>query len=200
MLHATEKQCTFSEMINKSHIVGYVREHARHPVKGQRTLMADHGIAKVYTDLAMLIRQRRKGSAGIVAVKRMMLLADPKALRKGGGMRHSLRAAVAAIEAAGETILELDTGRRRDDPLVSEAMMLDAWDDLARTRETTRDAGRPKRVWSDEQRTIMQIHWRDLRHRTNRDAVAAINASGVKCSVSQVIKLLGASGRALGPK
>lgn len=187
-------------MIHKQHIVGFRRKHARHSLPSQTIALEAVGVTKIYDDLDLCIRQRRRGKDDMVAVVRLLLLADPSRRYQAGGMRQALYKAVDAIEAAGASILEVDTGRTTADARQRDMMIRDAVDDLARTRKGTRRPGRPNRVWTDEQRTIMQIHWRDLRHLTNRDAVAAINASGVKCSVSQVIKLLGASGRPLGPK
>lgn len=187
-------------MATKTHIVGYRRKHARHSLPSQTVALEAAGVIKIHDDLDLCIRQRRRRHGDVVAVTRLMLLADPSRRYQAGGMRQALYKAIDAIEAAGATILELETGRSTSDPRQRDQMIRDAIDDLARTRKGTRRPGRPRRVWTDEQRTIMEIHWRDLRHRTNRDAVAQINANGVRCSVSQVIKLLGASGRALGPK
>lgn len=161
--------------------------------------MAVHGIAKIYTDIALLVRQRRKGNGDVVAVKRLMLLAEPKALRKLGGQRQSLRDAISAIERAGATILELDTGRRRDDKAVREAMLLDAIDELSRTRALSDRIGRPPKVWTDEQKRVMTRHWFDHgKYMSNQAAVRAINADGVAVTVSQVHKLLGPSRRMAG--
>lgn len=187
-------------MTTKANIVGYRRKHARHSLPSQTVALEAAGVAKIYDDLDLCIRQRRRRHGDVVAVTRLMLLADPGRRYQPGGMRQALYKAIDAIEAAGATILEIDTGRSTADARQRDQMIRDAVDDLARTRKGTRRPGRPNRVWTAEQRTIMEIHWRDVRHRTNRDAVASINASGVRCSVSQVIKLLGASGRALGPK
>lgn len=189
-------------MINKQDIlvVGFERQHSRHPLNEQRRLFELNGVTRVYNDLALCIRQRRKGKGDVVAVKRLMLLADPKHPRQWGGVRQSMREAVQAIEKAGATILELDTGRRRDDPAVREDMMLDAINDLSRTRREHEVPGRPRRVWSPEQETIMRLHWFDLRHETNKSAAKAVQRDGVPASVSMIFKKLGPSGRSIGPK
>jgi hypothetical protein len=180
-------------------IVGFVRTDVRHSLQEQQRLMAVHGITKIYEDLDLCIRQRRKGYGDVVAVKRLALFADPKHLRHKGGMRHSMRAAVEALERAGATILELDTGRRRDDPSVREAMMLDAIDQLSRSRYKSQNIGRPRKEWTPEQLTIMRLHWFDhVRHHSNEAAAAAIRADGVQVSASQVHKLLGPSRRLAG--
>ena len=189
-------------MITKQDIlvVGFERQHSRHPLNEQRRLFELHGVTRVYNDLALCVRQRRKGKGDVVAVKRLMLLADPAFPRSKGGVRQSMREAVQAIEKAGATILELDTGRRRDDPAVREDMMLDAINDLSRTRREHEVPGRPRRVWSPEQETIMRLHWFDLRHETNKAAAKAVQRDGVPASVSMIFKKLGPSGRSIGPK
>lgn len=189
-------------MINKQDIlvVGFERAHSRHPLAEQRRLFALHGVTRVYRDLALCVRQRRKRAGDVVAVKRLMLLADPKHPRQWGGVRQSMREAVQAIERAGATILELDTGRRRDDPAVREDMMLDAINDLSRTRRQHEVPGRPRRTWSAEQVRIMKGHWESNKHLTNEDAAAAVRADGVKATASIIGKLLGKSGRPSGPK
>ena len=189
-------------MIQKDNIlvVAFERPHSRHPVGEQRRLFDLAGIKKVYKDLGVCVRQRRKGKGDVVAVKRLMLLADPEYPRSKGGVRQSMRDAVRAIEKAGATIWELDTGRRRDDPLVSEDMLLDAINELSRTRRKNDVPGRPTRKWTADQMTIMQMHWFDLRHETNEDAARAVRASGVPATVSILSKLLKKSGRPSGPK
>lgn len=180
--------------------VGFERKHSRHKLDMQRKLFETHGITRIYSNLDLCIRQRRKGMGDVVAVKRLMLLADPMWPRSKGGVRQSMREAVQAIERAGATILELDTGRRRDDPAVREDMMLDAINDLSRTRREHEVPGRPRRVWSPEQETIMRLHWFDLRHETNKAAAKAVQRDGVPASVSMIFKKLGPSGRSIGPK
>lgn len=189
-------------MINKQDIlvVAFERPHSRHPVGEQRRLFDLHDISKIYRDLALCVRQRRKGAGDVVAVKRLMLLADPSFHRSKGGVRQSMREAVLAIEKAGATILELDTGRRRDDPAAREEMMLDAYDDLGRTRRKHEVPGRPRRTWTPEQMEIMRMHWFNLRHATNEAAAKAVRNSGVKATTSIIGKLLGKSGRPSGPK
>jgi hypothetical protein len=197
----SQKSRYFSEMHQNGTpiIVGFVRTDVRHSLQEQQRLMAVHGITKIYEDLDLCIRQRRKGYGDVVAVKRLALFADPKHLRHKVGMRHSMRAAIEALERAGATILELDTGRRRDDPAVREAMMLDAIDQLSRSRYKSQNIGRPRKEWTPEQKTIMRLHWFDhVRHHSNEAAAAAIRSDGVQASMSQVHKVLGPSRRAAG--
>lgn len=189
-------------MTHKAQIVGYVRQHARHSLASQRALMAEHGIAKVYDDLDLLLRQRRRGAGDVVAVKRLMLLADPRSLRKAGGMRQSLYKTVDAIEAAGATILELESNRSTGVARERDLAMRDAVDELARTRAGTGRPGRPPKPWTAEQIATMREHWFSRLHPTNEAAVAAIVAAGVKgATVSNVYRAMRAgSGRGPGPK
>lgn len=181
--------------------VGFIREHHKHSLRSQRGLMASHCITKVYEDLALCIQQRRKGQGDVVAVKRLALLADPKQKRRPGGMRQALYKAVDEIEAAGAYVIELDTGRTTQSPRDRDMMLRDAIDELSRTRYGSRKIGRPARQWTPEQRTIMRLHWFDIRHATNRDAVAAMRADGlVGITESIALKLLKGSGRNPGPK
>lgn len=180
-------------------IVGFVRATPRHAVQEQQRLMVLHGVFKVYDDIDLCIRQRRKNNGDVVAVTRLVVLADPRRRTTKGGMRQSLLDTVAAIEAAGATLVELTTERRRDDPVVREAMLLDAINELSRTRRGANKIGRPPRVWTDEQLTIMRMHWFDhANHATNDSAVRAINADGVTATASQIVKKLGPSKRAAG--
>lgn len=180
--------------------VGFERKHSRHKLDVQRKLFETHGITRVYSNLDLCIRQRRKGMGDVVAVKRLMLLADPTWPRSKGGLRQSMINALQALEKAGATVLELDTGNRRDDPTVRETMLLRAINELSRSRCIRDVTGRPRRVWSQEQLAIMKLHWESNKHRTNAEAVAAMARDGVKASASQVYKALGKSMRAYGPK
>lgn len=183
-------------------VVGFVREHPKreHSEQSQRDALERAGVAKVYTDLALCIRQRRRGHGDVIAVKRLHLLADPKRARVKGGLRRALYDALDAIEAAGGAVLETDTQRVSSDRKQRDAMIRDAVDDLSRTRVTARKIGRPAIEWTKDQQTIMRMHWFSRKHATDRVAFAAILADGVAASMRQVRKICGKSGRAMGPK
>lgn len=193
-------RCYFSKMIHKGQIVGFVRKHVRHSLPSQRDAMAHHGITKVYDDLALCVRQRRKGAADVIAVKRLQLLADPAHRRKLGGMRQSLYAALDAIETAGASVWELDTDRRTLDQRQRDLMLREAIDTMSRARPSARPPGRPQKVWTPEQQTIMRLHWHSTKHATDDAAVAAIRADGVPAAKRQVHRVLGPSGRRGGSK
>lgn len=187
-------------MIHKGTVVGFIRKHVRHALPPQRDLMAQHDITKVYEDLPLCIRHCRKGQGDVVAVARLRLLADPACLRKAGGMRASLYAALDALEAAGASIWELETGRRSTEPRERDAMLREAIDAMSRSRPGARPPGRPKKSWTPEQQTIMRLHWHSNRHATDSDAVAAIRADGVPAAKNQVRRVCGSSGRRGGAK
>lgn len=153
-----------------------------------------HAIAKRYTDRALLIRQRRSGD--VVAVKRLMLLAAPN--RKAGGTRADLYAAIDALEAAGATVLELETGRSTSDRKQRDGLIRDAVDDLAQTRKGTGRTGRKSTTHSPEQIAIIRLHWYDLRHPTNEYAIEAMARDGVKVTTRQISKYCKGSGRPIG--
>lgn len=183
-------------MIHKTTILGYIRAHPRHTAAAQAALMEARGIVKRYTDLGLLMRQVRRGD--VIAVKRAMLLADPAKRRARGGMRASLYATIDAIHEAGASVLELDTGTSSAKAAGRREIERGAVDDLAQTRKGLRKVGRPARDWTPEQKTIMRLHWHDLRHPTNDAALAAMAASGVPASIRQVLKVCGKSGRRAG--
>lgn len=187
-------------MIKTRHIVGFVRRHSRHSLPAQQDAMRRHDVAKVHDDLALCIRQRRKGHGDVVAVVRLRLLADPAHRRKAGGMRASLYAALDAIEATGASVWELDTDRRTTDPRERDMMLREAIDAMSRARPSARPPGRPLKSWSAEQQTIMRLHWHSNRHATDDAAVAAIQADGVPAAKRQVRRVCGSSGRRGGPK
>lgn len=180
------------------HIVGFVRATPRHSMQEQQRLMVLHAVFRVYDDIDLCIRQRRKNHGDVVAVTRLLVLADPRRRTTKGGIRQSLIDTVNAIEAAGATIMELETERRRDNPEHREPMLIDAINELSRTRKGTNKIGRPRRVWTDEQLTAMKAIWFDHRILTNIIAAEKIREAGVKATVAQIQKLLGPSQRVAG--
>lgn len=192
-------------MIHKGTIVGFVRKHPRFSERAQRDAMLRHGIAKIYTDLDLCIRQRRKGHGDVVAVARAMLLADPRERRKNGGMRQAMWAALDRIEETGSTVWEVETDRRTSDPRQRDMIIRDNENTLARSRPTARPPGRPAAKWSDEARAVMWRHWPSLAYDTDSEALAAINKALAEIKVRkatsrQVKRVCGPSGRRGGPK
>jgi hypothetical protein len=189
----------FSQMSATHQIVGFVRESDKHTLDAQRAAMKRARVDKTYTNLDLCIRQRRRNLGDVIAVHRAMLLADPADKRKLGGLRGSFRRNLDRLEAAGAVLLELDTGltslKRRD----RDAMVRAAEDELGRIRRYSR-TGRPNRVWGKDELAVMRLHWFSREHLTNKAAVAAMHADGVRVSMSQVYRALGKSNRELGPK
>lgn len=186
-------------MVIKQHIVGFVRKSDRRTLEAQRASMARAHVTRVYDDLDLCIRQRRRGHGDVVAVHRLMVLADPKDRRKLGGLRASFRVHLDRLEDAGAVVLELDTGRTSANPRDRDLMIRAAEDELGRVRRYSK-TGRPARVWGKEELAVMRLHWFSREHDTNKDAVAAMVRDGVRVSASQAYKALGKSGRELGPK
>lgn len=187
-------------MVQNVHKVAFVRDDRKISLKSQRAAAEAAGITRVYADLAMLVRQRRKGLGDVVAVRRLHLLADPSARRRKGGLRQSMWNAIDAIEATGSSIFELDTllsSLRQDE---RDAMIRAALDTLAQTRERSDKIGRPPTPRAEDDLRVMREHWFSTRHATNRDAIAAMDADGLKTTASVVGKLLGPSGRLPGTR
>lgn len=192
-------------MITKSTIVGYVRKHPRHSEKAQREALQRHGISKIYTDIDLCIRQRRKGHGDVVAVTRALLLADPRDLRKSGGLRQSMWTAIDRIEAKGAAVWEINTDLRTSDPRQRDAIIRANVDALARTRPNAQPPGRPPATWSDEAKAIMWRRWPSMAYDTDGAALDAINAALAEIDVraatlKQVKRVCGPSGRRGGPK
>lgn len=187
-------------MAKKPFIVGYRRKHAKHTLQAQDNLFERNGVAKVYDDLDLCMRQRRVGSGDIVAVKRLLLLADPKRLRQKGGLRQSMMDVIWAFDAKGVSVWEIDTNRSTGEKAHREMLIMDNVDELAKTRASTNRTGRPKITFSPEQQIIICLHWKNLDHDTDGDAHKAILATGIKVSMKKVKEICGPSGRKGGPK
>lgn len=175
--------------------VAFVCEHPRRSKKAQIAAVKAAGVTRVYEDWPLLIRQRRKGHGDIVVVCSLHLIADPKRRTVKGGMRQSVFDRMRELRTVGAYVFELDSGRSSSNEDERDAMMAEAFDILANSRARSDRIGRPPKVYSDDQQTIMRIHWKSRDHATNRIALKAMEADGVKVSVQQVTKLLGPSGR-----
>lgn len=183
-------------MFHKSqYIVGFVRTHARHSLKAQRTALTAVGVEKIYEeDIELLIKQRREGRGDVVAITDAHLLADPKTKRKKGGLRAEFYRITDALHLKGVTIWELSTNYVSSDTRQRELMNRKAVDTMSRARIYDK-IGRPPKVWSPEQRAIIEKHWFSTAHLTNAAAISAIRKAGVQCSASQAAKLMGKSNR-----
>lgn len=175
--------------------VAFVRDDARRSKPGQIASLKAAGIARIYEDWALLIRQRRKGHGDIVVICSLYLIADPARRTVKGGMRQSVFDRMRELREIGASVFELDSGRSSSNEAERDDMLSEAFDRLANSRARSDRIGRPPKTWTDDQQTIMRIHWKSRDHVTNRDALKAMAADGVKVSVQQVTKVLGPSGR-----
>lgn len=184
-------------MHNKTqpYVVGFVRDHPKHRIGPQKVAMEKHGIRKVYTDLPLLIRQRIKGIGDVVAVTHAMLLADIKDTRKKGGLSASFYRAFDALEAKGVSIWELSTDLRSTRLADRDKITRTATQELSRYRALSNKVGRPAREWPEREMQIMKLHYYSTKHARDADALAAIQAAGVKITYMQLRHALGASGR-----
>lgn len=190
----------FRNMSKKPHTVAFVRQHPKRSMAAQHALAERHGIpkARVYTDLDLCIRQRRRGHGDVVAVAWLPLLADPKRKRAKGGLRQAMMDVIWAFDATETAVLELETMRSTADKAARERLIMDAIDDIARVRSGVRRPGRPEIAWTDAQKATMEAHWYSRKHATDGAALAAIHAAGVNASARQVRKVCGPSGRTPG--
>ena len=186
-------------MSKGAHIVGFIRASDKRTLAVQKAAMERAKVARVYDDLDLCIKQRRRGHGDVVAVYRLMVLADPRDRRKLGGLRASFRVHLDRLEDVGAVVLELDTGRSTAVPRERDLMIRDAEDELGRVRRYSR-TGRPNRAWSAAELAVMRRHWFSREHASNTAAVGAMHVDGVRVSASQVYKALGKSGRDIGPK
>jgi hypothetical protein len=175
--------------------VAFVRDDARRPKRAQIATVKAAGIVRVYEDWALLIRQRRKGHGDVVVVCSLYLVADPKRRTVKGGMRQSVFDRLREMRQVGASVFELDTGRSSSNEDERDAMLAEAFERLSQSRAHSDRIGRPPKVYTDDQKTIMRLHWTSMKHPTNRDALKAMADDGVRVSVQQVTKLLGPSGR-----
>lgn len=179
---------------------GYVRPLGRLTASGQLARLKEHGLLReqIYVEgdgpegLDALTRSVRKGEA--VAVVRLHVLAPPK-LKTADRPRRALWDAIKAIEARGAHIVEVESGRSTATKSERDDMIADAIEALTHSGRSPcrRDgAGRPPKVFSAEQIEQARTAWFDLRHRTNRDAIAA---SPKGWAMTRSYKTFGPSGR-----
>lgn len=179
-------------------VVGFVRPWGgRYPLAAQTAAMEAAGIKRVYDDRELLIRQRRPNDR--VAIHWLHLLTDPKRKYR----RRDLLNALHALEEKGAHVLELATGRTTEFPKTRDMMLVDAMEALGLGRVPSRNTrqGRPSRLWSEKDLSIIRLHWHSGKHATDGAAVEAIRAAGVRNISASIIRKLpgfGNSGRPFG--
>ena len=185
------------------YIVGFIRDAQRRPIGPQRSRMEDRGIRKIYTDLALLIKQRIEGAGDVVAVDLLMLLAEPTDARKLGGKSASLMRVMAALERKGVSIWELDTDLRSTKSAERDKMIAAALASFQRRRYESTKRGRKQSPFSQMQDAIAKPIWFNVMKPDSNKAAAdeiakAFKAAGCprkKLSVAVLLKRLGPSGR-----
>jgi len=175
--------------------VAFVRDDTRRSKRAQTSALTADGIARIYEDWPLLVRQRRKGHGDVVVVCSLYLIADPSRRTVKGGMRQSVFDRLRELRQVGASVFELDSRRSSSNEDERDAMLAEAFERLSQSRARSDRIGRPPRVWTDDQKTIMRLHWESRMHRTNDLAVAAMLKDGVRATVFQVTRLLGPSGR-----
>lgn len=181
--------------------VGYVCGNRRRSERAQRAMLKADGVERIYDDWSLLMRQRRKGRGDVIVVTDLWVIADPARRTVKGGMRQSMIERRAEARQRGASIFELSSGASTLHADEADDMLSRSLDALANTRAMSKTIGRPPKVYSDHEQTIMRLHWHALRkHPTNRDAIAAMASDGVRVSVQMVTRLLGPSGRKPGGK
>lgn len=159
-----------------------------------------HGIPldRIYVEghgpetLDALIRALRKGES--VAVMRLHVLAPVKQ-RTADRPRRAMWDAIKRIEAKGAHIFEVESGRSTSNKSERDDMIADAIEALTHSGRSPRrrdGAGRPPKVFAPEQIEQARTAWFDLRHRTNK---AAIAASPKGWAMSRSYKTFGPSNR-----
>lgn len=182
------------------HLRGYVRPLPRLTASGQIDALTMYGLARnrIYVEgegpetLEALIRALRKGEA--VAVMRLHVLVPPKQ-KTADRPRRALWAAIQAIEVKGAHIIEVETKRTTTFRLDRDDMIADAIEALTHSGRSPRrrdGVGRPPKVFAPEIVEHARTAWFDIRHRTNK---AAIAASPKGWAMSRSYKMFGPSGR-----
>lgn len=190
-------------MSSTVHIRGFVRPDAGLDPDAQHRALVAAGVSCRATyeqgrggeTLAVAIRSLGPGDE--LAVLRAYLLVDVAKVRDASARRIALWDIMGAVDAAGAVVWEVESGRKSATTHERDGMIADAIEVFARSRVRglVRKAGRPRRVWTDSEREIVVRHWHDLRHATNKAAIKAMAADGVKISETDAWRVAGPSGR-----
>jgi len=156
--------------------IGYIRPIKRYTEAGQRETLDAVGCEQVYVEgedretLSEAIQCLRKGDA--LVVHHLFLLAEPKRTTKDRP-RKSLWIHLRAIEAKGATVFEASTGRSSKDK--RDCILFDAIERLSgnvSAENGAKSAGRPPKVFTEEQLAAAKAAWESIKYRTVADAVA----------------------------
>jgi len=156
--------------------IGYIRPIKRYTEAGQREALDAVGCEQVYVEgedretLSEAIQCLRKGDA--LVVHRLFLLAEPKRTTKDRP-RKSLWIHLRAIEAKGATVFEASTGRSSKDK--RDCILFDAIERLSgnvSAENGAQSAGRPPKVFTDDELAQAKAAWESIKHSTVAEAVS----------------------------
>jgi hypothetical protein len=168
----------------ESDIIGVIRDHRWVEVGDQRKRLQAYGCRKML-DLSKgnelgagqpdLLRLAGPGRTFVLV--HAFLLADPKAMRKRGGMKASFDATLKAIEARGSVVRDLETGLTTETKEHRKAVVAVSHSHISRASRGERSAlngkmsqGRPPKWDNPEHRQVMWEEWHSTANRTNVDA------------------------------
>lgn len=201
MLAQCEKLMHISGMGKTTRRIGYVCHTDRLSADAQAKRMRCAGVTDVWREgekagfrHAVLVQtwerlERYVRDGDVIVVDRLFVLAP-----EGRNRHAALIKRMAAVAAKGVHIEDLWRKRSTAKPGERDMMLADAMIDLSRVGRH-KSTGRPKREFSEAEVAAVDLHWRNATHRTDADAVAAINATGAKLTASIIIKRWGKSGR-----
>lgn len=161
---------------------GFVRGSIRHSAGGQRKRLEKAGAHVIYEDgdgyetWAGFANALRKGDTAMVT-----------SLARVGGTRAAIRQALDDVFEKECVLVEIDTGRRTDDPKALYSMVLDAVDELSQDRRAFTPAEARKaalKSWENRRaerapRDKAEAAWFDTKkYRLIEDALASPDMQG----------------------
>jgi hypothetical protein len=174
-------------MTVESDLLGVLRHHRWIEAGDQRKRLEAYGCRKML-DLSKgnelgagqpeLLRLAGPGRTFVLV--HAFLLADPKAMKKRGGLKASFDAALKAVEARGSIVRDLETGLTTETKPHRKAIVAVSHNHISRASRGERSAlngklsqGRPPRWANPADRKIIWEEWHSALNRTNDEAAAA---------------------------
>lgn len=183
------------EWLDKRHVRTWIR-----PLKGicPESTQREHARGVVYVEgkdtRDKFVASLRKGDVALVL---WLALLAPLRSPKCPDPIDDLQTALEAIERRGAIVYEAATGRRSDRREDWHGLVFDAAKMIRRGRRGWKATGRPKKVFSDNEKAIMERKWFDTRILSNDAAVQAMIDAGVRDDVirKDAFTMFGGSGR-----